>query len=244
MNQAQLSAVCRALSVVSAAHRTLGATQRNAKVYPMTDADHRSVSGRYLTFACCVVGVSLLLATSLPVVAAASNAIFLAVPGIPGEATFPPAAGQIDLLSISTGIGPTKTPKSSSAKYGAVGVCAARASKPLLSSYCVVKHVDKASPKLFLAAAQGTLFPTVTISLYRIDLAENTTPYAVYVLSNAIVSSVQIGAQSAAASDIVPTETVCFSFDKAQISVGPVDATGAVGTPVVVGFDACLGVPF
>jgi type VI secretion system secreted protein Hcp len=188
-----------------------------------------------------IVCASLVLSLSSRVFAI--GVYFLDVPGIPGEAMFPPAAGQIDVLSFSTGVGPQKQPKASG-QYGAVGLCAAPSSKPLLSAFCVVKNIDKASPKLFLAAAQGTNFATVTVSAYKIaGGVEGTTPYITYVLSNAIVASVQHS--SLTASDAtVPTETVCFNSDKVQVSVAPVDPAGGVGTPEVIGFDACLDLPF
>src|SRR2546427_5240980 len=76
----------------------------------------------------------------------ATTGLFLDVPGIPGDATFPPAVNQIEGISYSWTVGQVKP-----SKVGTIGVCAAGPSKPVFSGLCFVKRTDKASPKLFVA---------------------------------------------------------------------------------------------
>jgi len=164
---------------------------------------------------------------------AAATGTFVDVPNIPGEATFPPAAGQIEAIAFTWGVTQAKA-----TRYGSAGVCSAGRSKPVLDGLCVVKHVDKASPKLFLAAAQGTVFPTITISIWKTDLATATQPLAKYELSNAIVSSAQLeGLQSG---DDIPVEKVCLNFSKAKITVAQLNTDGVATDVVTAGFDACV----
>jgi type VI secretion system Hcp family effector len=151
---------------------------------------------------------------------------FMNVPGIPGEATFPPAAGQIDVLSVGWDVSHTK----------AVGAaCGGRTGKLDFSGFCITKHVDKASPKLFVAAAQGTVFPTVTLSLFK---AADVTPYTQYNLTNALVASVQTGSGT---DPDRPTESVCFNFAAIATSVTPADPADP---PVVSGWNVCTATAF
>lgn len=145
---------------------------------------------------------------------------FLNVPGIPGEATFPPAAGQIEAVTFSWGI-----------DHGTKATACGREGKLSFSAVCVIKHTDIASPKLLVASAQGTVFPTVMLSLYK---ASDLTPYSQWTLTNAIVSSVQTGQ---AIDQDRPTETVCFNFAKVVQAVTP--QNGAGGPPVIAGWDVC-----
>jgi len=157
---------------------------------------------------------------------------FVDVPNIPGEATFPPVAGQIQAISFTWGVTQAKA-----TRYGTAGVCSAGRSKPVFDGLCVLKHVDKASPKLFLAAAQGTVLQTVTISTWDTDLAAATQPLSKYELSNAIVSSIQQGAGQAG--DPIPTEKVCLNFSKAKMTVSQTNTDGTIIDTVTAGFDAC-----
>ncbi len=157
--------------------------------------------------------------------ARAATGLFLDVPGIAGDATLPPVAGQIQGYSYSWTVGQAKA-----SKVGALGVCAAGPSKPVFSGLCFLKHTDKASPKLFLAAAQGTAFPTVVVSLYQIESASLIMKYT---LSNAIVASVQT---SLGSGDDLPTESVCFAFSRAEQEVTTDPASGG---SVSGGFDMC-----
>jgi type VI protein secretion system component Hcp len=140
----------------------------------------------------------------------AATQLFLDVPGIPGDATFEPVAHQIQGLSYSFGISPLKA-----SKYGTAGVCAPGQSKPVFSEFCVKKNTDIASPRLVVAAATATPFALVTISVYRGGALAADPPLVRYALANAIVSSVHADEDTAA----VPTEQVCFRFNRAHLSV-------------------------
>ena len=78
---------------------------------------------------------------------------YLAIPGIPGEVTIPAYVNQISVLSWSLG---GSLPGTSSA--------CGQASSPGHGDLTVVKGIDKASPGLMLASAQGTNLPVVTLT--------------------------------------------------------------------------------
>jgi len=163
--------------------------------------------------------------------AVAATALFVDVPGIPGEATFPPAAGQIQALSFQWNIHQGKV-----TRYGTAGVCSAGRAKPVFDAVCVLKHVDKASPKLFLAAAQGTHFAKVTISLF--DLAQPSNPALnVYELSSVFVSTVETKQQ---AGDDFLIEQVCFNGDEVKFTVNIPSAAGGPVDTVTAAFNTCL----
>lgn len=156
--------------------------------------------------------------------------VFADIPGIPGDAIFPPAAGQIQAISFSWDVHQAKA-----TRFGAAGVCSAGRAKPVFDSLCLVKHADKASPKLFLAAAQGTSFAKITISFF--DLTQPAAAaYDVYELSHAIVSTVQTGHQ---AGDELPVESVCFNFDEVKTTVNAPSAAGGPVETVTATFSTC-----
>jgi type VI protein secretion system component Hcp len=160
----------------------------------------------------------------------AATLLFLNVPGIPGTSTFERAQNEIELLSYGLEVAASKP-----TKYGTVGVCAVGKTKQAFSDFCVTKRVDIASPKLFLAAAQATLFPSVTISVFGTGGDPSAPPLARYVLSNAFVSSLTASGTGA---DDAPVETACFRFNRAQVTTTRVSETG-MSTSEVAGFDAC-----
>ena len=154
---------------------------------------------------------------------APAHAGFLAVldvPGIPGESVTP-LPDQIEVLSYSLGVSPlpTKATSSCGGKRGA-----------LANTISITKRIDKASPKLFVAAVLGTVFPTVTLRVFRPDPLFN---YLTVTLTNAVVASIKNG--GAGSDSDQPREDVSFSYAAIQISYSkpdgvPADATNASWT--------------
>lgn len=167
-------------------------------------------------------------------VAEATSGVFLNVPGIPGEATFVRAAGQIDCVGFQWQTGQAKP-----SKYGNAGVCTPGPNRLTLGELCVQKRMDKASPDLFLAAALGTDLKEVTITFWRLD-PNVVAPSATYVLWGPIISSINVS--SASANDPVPLENVCFTFDKFQETTTYQRPDGQT-ISTSVGFDMCTGDP-
>ncbi len=85
---------------------------------------------------------------------------FLNVKDIPGESTDDKHADWIEILSYSSGVSQTA---SASASSGG-GASSERAD---FQDFSIVKALDKASPKLALACANGTHIPEVALELCR-----------------------------------------------------------------------------
>jgi len=149
-----------------------------------------------------------------PPVAAAFDA-YLKIDSIPGEAKDDGHKEWIDLLSYSHGI--TRPP----AQPGTPNV-------PQLRDLTIVKSVDKATPKLMLAACDGKVFPKVEIHLVHKSGPLGAEPYMQYVLSDATVVAAQTGGPSSG--EPLPSEQVSFNYAKIEWSYTYVDDSGAVET--------------
>lgn len=101
--------------------------------------------------------------------------------------------------------------------YG--GLRYAPATAPALT---VTKSVDKTSPKLVLAAANGTHFATVSL-LWTSGAEQNS-----LCLQDALISSVKLGGLGG---DGNPVETVVLNFAKYSVSLDGGGACGALGDP-------------
>jgi type VI secretion system Hcp family effector len=141
----------------------------------------------------------------------------LEVPGIPGE-SIAPLPDQIDVLSYQLGLTP---PSSGKAKGQGLEACGTKRAS-LLNEISVTKSIDKASPKLFVAAALGTIFPTVTLRIYQPDPLFN---YLTVTLTNALVSSITNGGESSDSDR--PSETVQFAYASIDISYAKPGGTPA-----------------
>jgi type VI secretion system secreted protein Hcp len=145
--------------------------------------------------------------------------IFADIPGIPGESTAEVAPNQIEVRALQFGSGRSIA---AIAKLKASSACSAKTSPPICQ-VVITKGVDKASPKLFMAAAAGTRFPTVTITFFRTD-AGGFTQYLKLKLADALIDSIS---SSGAAVD-TPTETVnlsCSSMETTYSKIGKPDET-------------------
>src|SRR5262245_46107671 len=140
--------------------------------------------------------------------------IFADIPGIPGESTAAVAPDQIELQSLSLGSGHTSY---AIAKQKQSEACGGKTS-PQICQVVMTKGVDKASPKLFMAAAAGTRFPTVTFAFFKND-PSGLTQYLKVTLANALVDSMS----SSGLSNGTPTESVslsCSSMETTYTKVG------------------------
>ena len=87
----------------------------------------------------------------------------------------------------------------------------------------ITKEVDKASPKLSLACADGTHFKKVTITLRKAGKT-----YLTYNLTDVLISSVQISG-SGGGQD-VPLESISLNFTKIALAVQQVGPKGGSAT--------------
>ena len=145
---------------------------------------------------------------------------FLKIDGIPGESKDPRHRGEIELDSFSWG-------ENHLAHAGATS-----AASPAIQDFHVVKHTDKASPLLMLAAASGEHFKSAVLTARR----PGTGPqgYLTITLSEVMVSSYHIEAPDG---QTWPVDRVALSFARIEMAYRPQRPDGTVGAPVTAGWD-------
>jgi type VI secretion system secreted protein Hcp len=131
---------------------------------------------------------------------------FLKIDGIEGESTDKAHANWIELLSFSHGMSQT----TSSVVSTAGGATSSRVN---MQDFSIVKHFDKATPKLAEYCCTGKHIPSVKVEICR--AGGDKLKYMEYKLSNAIVSSVRPGGTSHGGDD-VPLEEISFNFGKIE----------------------------
>jgi len=155
--------------------------------------------------------------------ARAIGELFIKVDNILGESRFDGHVGEIDVLSFSFGASQTGIRE-------AGGRASARRSS--LSPIVIVKNVDKASPKFFLACATGTHIKDAVITVRK--AGDKPLEYLTITLSDVLISSYSVGA---ADSGGVATESISFSYSKIEYKYIPQNDAGQPLPPVVVSFD-------
>jgi len=153
---------------------------------------------------------------------------FLKIDGIDGESTDDAHADQIEVLSYSIGVIQTT---SASASSGG-GASAERAD---FQDFSIVKALDKASPKLAIACADGTHIGEIILELCR--AGGDKLKYMEYKLTNCIVSSWQPSG-SAGGDETLPLEDVSFNYGKIELTYTlQKRADGSGGGNVAAGWD-------
>lgn len=173
------------------------------------------------------VVVAFLFCSASPLLAAVDN--FLVIPGIPGEST----DAQFPNSFQTTGFSESMANAITVVSTGVVS------NTPTLGTVSFSKYVDKGSPLLYLACAQGTQLQNPVVFYFRNATGGNTTNifYSV-TLSNVWVKSVQ----SAFSNDSgMPTENVTLTCGQIQWSYAAVNANGTYQTPIVHSWNAQTG---
>jgi len=153
---------------------------------------------------------------------------FLQIDGIPGESTDDAHADWIEILSYSCGVSQTASASSSSGG----GATAERAD---FQDFSIVKALDKASPKLAVACADGTHIASIIIELCR--AGGDKVKYMEYKLTDCIVSSVRPGGSSSGG-ETLPLEEVSFNYAKIEWTYTQQGIVGgAGGGNVAAGWD-------
>lgn len=131
--------------------------------------------------------------------------VFLKIATIPGECTDDKHKDWIELLSYHHGV---SQPTSGSASSGSRG-----SGRSDHQEFTVVKRIDKASPKLFLACCNGEHINEITVELCR--ATGDKQKYMVYKMSDVMVRSVRPGGSAKDANE-VPLEEVAFAYGKIE----------------------------
>ena len=131
---------------------------------------------------------------------------FLKVEGIPGESSDDKHKDWVEILSYSTGI----AQKSSASASTGGGASSERAD---FQDFTIVKALDKASPKLALACADGTHIKEIALSLCR--AGGDKVQYMEYKMTNCIVSS-HIPGGKTIGEETLPKEEISFNYGKIE----------------------------
>jgi type VI secretion system secreted protein Hcp len=148
---------------------------------------------------------------------------FLKIDGIDGESTDAMHKAEIDLESWSWGEAHAHSPGGGGG--GGVG-------KVTMSDFNFTTRLGKASPKLFLACAEGNHIKAAWLTARR--AAGKATDYFLkWTFSDLLVSSYQTGGASAEA----PVDQVSFSFAKIEVEYKEQRPNGSFGAGFKAGWD-------
>ena len=154
--------------------------------------------------------------------------VFMKVDGIDGESTDDAHAGWIELLSFSHGV---SQPSAGAASSGG----GRHGQRVDVQDFTVVKSVDKASPKLFLACCKGDHISEILVELCR--ATGDKTKYMEYKLTDVVVSSVRPGG-SANGGESLPLEEISFNPGRIDYTYTETDHnTGAAKGDVTAYWD-------
>ena len=145
---------------------------------------------------------------------------FLHVSGVPGNSTDSTHKDWIECFSFQSGVALQGT-----GTVGGGGIGGVRAD---FHDLTIVKEVDKASPKLYIATAKGDHFQDVTLEVTRSSGSYTGAVYQIR-LTDVIVRSVRLTygqAPLASGVSLVPLEEVSFAFAKIEWIFTEVDSKG------------------
>ncbi|MCF7673808.1 MAG: type VI secretion system tube protein Hcp [Akkermansiaceae bacterium] len=153
----------------------------------------------------------------------ADAAAYIKFDGIDGESQDKDHKGWSDLQSYSWAVS-----QSSQVAGGGAG-------KVSVKDFSIVHRIDKSSPMLFLATAEGRVIPTVTLSMTR-NVGGREVEYYKITMKDVLISSISSSSLPATATEgdrVV--ETVSFRvFPKVEIEYTPIDEATGLPTGEVV----------
>jgi type VI secretion system secreted protein Hcp len=153
---------------------------------------------------------------------------FLKLGDIAGASTDKVHKGEIEVESYTFGIANTATVGSATGGAGA--------GKATFSDFTFTSAISAASPKILLACAQGSHYPSAVLSVRKAGGAGTapTIDFLKITLSEVFVTEYQ---DAASAGDEVPQEIVNLAFGAIRVEFTPQDPTGKPGTKVTGGWD-------
>jgi type VI secretion system secreted protein Hcp len=129
---------------------------------------------------------------------------FIKIDGIEGESADDQHQAWIELISYNTGV--SQTVSSTASSTG--GASAERAD---FEDFAITKQLDKATPKLAVACADGTHIDSILVELCRAGTEK--VKFMEYKMTNCIISGV-----STTGGGDFPTETVNINYGKIEWS--------------------------
>ena len=154
----------------------------------------------------------------------ASVKMFLKVDGILGESQDKLHKGEIDIIAFNWG---EETPASSQPGGGG------GAGRVSMQPFHFVMKVNKASPKIFLAVAEGTHFQSAVLTVGK--AGNKTAEFLTWTMSDVVFTSYQTAA--GVEGSPFPTDRFNLVFSKIEISYRPQKPDGTLGPPVRAGWD-------
>ena len=149
---------------------------------------------------------------------------FLKIDGIQGEAQDKTHKNEIQIESFSWGANQTGT-----ASHGG-GMGAGRVQ---MQDFHFVMRVNKSSPKLMLACANGEHIKSAILVCRK--AGKDQQEYLKIYFEDMLISTYQTGGQ--ASGDALPTDQISFNFTTIKLEYAPQKADGSLGSPVIFGYD-------
>jgi type VI secretion system secreted protein Hcp len=148
---------------------------------------------------------------------------FLKIEGIDGESQDAKHKGEIQLESFSWGANQSGT----FASGGGGG-----AGKVQMQDFNFVMHINKASPKLFLACATGDHIKKAVLTCRK--AGKDQQEYMKFTFSDVLVSSYQTGGSPG---DVVPMEQISLNYAKMEMEYKEQKPDGTLGGSIKAGYD-------
>lgn len=149
---------------------------------------------------------------------------FLKIDGIDGESADSKHKGEIQLESFSWGA----TQQGTSSMGGGAG-----AGRVNMQDFHFVMGVNKASPKLMLACANGEHIKKAVLTCRK--AGKDQQEFLKVTLSDVLVSSYQTGGSGGAS--ILPTDQISLNFTKVEVEYKEQKADGTLGGATKAGYD-------
>ncbi len=154
----------------------------------------------------------------------AATDFFLKIDGIDGESKDDTHKGEIDLISWSW----SETQGGSHGSGGGGGK-----GKVVMQDFNFVMKVNKASPKLLLACANGEHFKEAILTCRKAGGEQ--VEFLKYKFNDLMISSYKTGGSGS--SDVIPTDQISFNYSKMEIEYKEQKADGTPGGVIKAGWD-------
>ena len=153
--------------------------------------------------------------------------IFLKIDGIPGESPDAKHRNEIQCESFDWGVQQAGNMGNGESPLGLPSITRGKSAKAIFQNFTFKHRLDKASPKLIAACAQGIHIQTVALVLRK--AGAQMTEFLKVTLKDVLVSSVTL---ESGGGDTIPMEVVALSYAEIEIAYIPQKVDGALDTPV------------
>lgn len=147
--------------------------------------------------------------------------MFIKIGDIKGESTDVKHKNEIEVVSWHWGVNQTAAPHVGSG---------AGAGKVTVRELTISKHIDVASPKLFLTCSEGRHLAEAKLSVRRAGMSSF--DFFTIAMKDVIVTAVLMDGTEEGL-----TESVSLAFNQVTVSYTPQGASGQPGTPVTAGWN-------